>query len=91
MVVFASLTCKCVRTHTLTHTHTHTCTDRLDLRQSSLIQGPSRGHTPFGFPYQPVPPELKEQRRILEEFKNVPFSQWTLQAIIAWMEAGIGR
>lgn len=88
--VMCSIAYSCVHFVTSANPHTH-LTDGLDLRQSSLISGPIRGSTPLGYPYQPVPSDLKEHWRVLDEFKNVPFSQWTLQAIVSWMEAGIGK
>ena len=49
-----------------------------------------RGQTPVGYPYSAVPPDFLEHCRILEEYKSVPFSQWNVKAIVAWMESGLG-
>lgn len=57
---------------------------------SSIVHGSSRGATPISAPYQSVAPETREHWRILEEAKSVPFSQWSIRTIVAWLEAGIG-
>ena len=65
-------------------------TEGLDLSQSSMIQGSTKGPTPIGYPYHSVSPELKEHWRILDEVKTVPFHRWEKQAILVWMETKLG-
>ncbi len=55
--------------------------DNLDQNVSSLVSAS----------YQPLPLDLKEQWRILEEAQSVPFSKWDLQATLAWFEVGLGE
>ena len=78
-------------THTHTHSHVHTHTDGLDLSRSSLIRGRGVSATPISFPYAVITPEMQAHWRVLDDFRSVPFSQWNLKAIVAWMEAGIGE
>lgn len=65
--------------------------DGLDISQSSLLQGAGRSSSSVGAPYQSLPSDLKEQWKILEDAKSVPFSKWDLQATMAWMEVGLGE
>lgn len=55
-----------------------------------LLHGP-RGHTPIAFPYSAVSMETQAQWRLIEEFQEVPFAQWNLRVITAWMEATLGE
>lgn len=63
--------------------------DGLDLSQSSLMGG--RGLSNIGSPYHPMPSELKEHWRTLEEAKATPFIKWNLKVMVAWLEAGLGE
>ena len=60
------------------------CADNLDVATSGLVSNSLTS-------YQPLPMDLKEQWRILEEAKSVPFSKWDLQAVTAWFEVGLGE
>ena len=61
------------------------CADGLDIGPSSLLSSSNQSS------YQPLPLDLKEQWKILEEAKSVPFSKWDLQATMAWFEVGLGK
>ncbi len=71
---------------------THTHTDGLDMSNSSILAGAGlRGTTTNSFPYTRVPSDIREQWKVLEQAKGIPFHEWTVQHVVAWMETGLGE
>jgi len=60
------------------------CAESLDVATSGLVSNSFTSD-------KPLLVDLKEQWRILEEAKSVPFSKWDLQAVVAWFEVGLGE
>lgn len=54
-------------------------------------QGAGRAGSNLAGSRQSLTSDLKEQWRIFEEAKFVPFSKWDLQATMAWMDIGLGE
>ncbi len=62
------------------------------MSNSSILAGAGlRGTTPITFPYNRVPSNIREQWKVLEQAKSVPFQDWTLQQVMAWIETGLGE
>ncbi len=67
-------------------------TDGLNISQTSLVLGGGRvPNNTGGFIQVGSSTDLREQRRVLEEGRDVPFTKWDFRLIMAWMEAEMGK